>query len=92
MYVYPAVVHDPRSAGVMERLHTAYSANHPASDPPNGEPPFRQTPPPSPGFVVGGIVVGTAGLVIGAYYALEAIAAYCGDVHPASGESAEVNC
>jgi len=94
MHVCPAVMHDPRAAGVLERLETANSATRPAGgDPPNSEPPFGPGgPPPSPGFVVGGVIAGGVATAAACYYICETISAYCGDVHPAPGESAEVNC
>ncbi len=72
-----------------KRARTPSPAGPPPGEPPFGEPPFGQTPPPVPWTAV---ALGGAAAVIGGYYALEALAAYCGDVHPPPGESAEVNC
>jgi hypothetical protein len=105
MSVYPAVMNDPRATSAIEGLNAAFAANLPAyeaayvgakrannpqeGERPFGEPPFGQDPPPIPWSAV---ALGGAAVVIGGYYVLEAIAAYCGDVHPPPGESAEVNC
>jgi hypothetical protein len=102
MHVFPAVMNDSRAAAALGRLNVALEANQPmyqttlmeakgTGDKLGGEGQISGKVPPS-AVPWTAIAVGAAGAAIAGYYVLEAIAAYCGDVHPAKGQSAEVHC
>ena len=101
MYVFPAVMYDPRAAGAIGRLAAAWDANRPryevdhiAANPPAAPAPTAgsATTEPAVDFPWGPVALGAGAAAVGGYYALQALAAHCGDVHPAKGESAAVHC
>ncbi|MGO9031406.1 hypothetical protein [Mycobacterium sp.] len=85
-YIYPALMADPRAADCLHRLNAAFGV----VDPP---PETDQSSGPRPEFPwAGAVVLGAGAAAILGYYGLEALASYCGDVHPLPGESASVKC
>lgn len=103
-YVFPKVMYDPRALDALKRLAVAWEANRPqyevdwiAANPPaadaSGAPTSgTQTTEPAVDFPWGPAALGAAAAAAGGYYALQALAAYCGDVHPPKGHSAAVHC
>jgi hypothetical protein len=104
-YVYPALIADPRAADCLRQLNAAFGV---ADAPPETGPGVmplaavsgdetdegstdESTGPPM-AFPWGATALGAGAAAIAGYYALQALADYCGDVHPPPGESAEVHC
>ena len=103
MHVYPALINDPRAADCLRQLNAAFGVVDvtpqtgeqlmplAAGSGDDTEEGTDELPKPM-AFPWGAAALGAGAAAIAGYYALQALADYCGDVHPPPGESAEVHC
>ncbi|MGZ8176681.1 hypothetical protein ACXVUM_02025 [Williamsia sp. SKLECPSW1] len=102
-YVYPRLVADPRAGDCLRKLNAAFGVMDVVPEPADSVMPLARVsdgdgdtgpvdPEPPSRFPWGAAALGAGAAAIAGYYALQALAQYCGDVHPEKGASADVHC